>query len=116
MKPEHPLIAALLVAFVAAPVYAVATRHKKPMAGFQALDSNKDGYLSLKEFKAKGKDDLAFKAADINGDGRIDPGEYDQYMKAKTNEPAGPDSGMGGGMSGQPMPAEPATSKPPTGY
>ncbi|HEX7970981.1 MAG TPA: EF-hand domain-containing protein [Thiobacillus sp.] len=116
MKPEYPLIAALLVAFVAIPSYAVAARHKKPMASFQALDTNKDGYLSMKEFKAKGQDDLAFKAADINGDGRIDPGEYDQYTKSKkSTEPSG-ESGMGGGMSGQPMPAEPPTSKPPTGY
>ena len=116
MKPEHLLIAALLVAFVAIPTHAVAARHKKPMASFQALDTDKDGYLSMKEFRAKGKDDLAFKAADINGDGRIDPGEYDQYMKSKKSTEPGAGSAMDGGMSGQPMPAEPATSKPPTGY
>lgn len=50
---------------------------------FKKLDKNRDGYLSMEEFKATGKDNLAFKAADTDGDGRIDPDEYINYIQAK---------------------------------
>lgn len=53
---------------------------------FKTLDKNKDGYLSMEEFKAAGMDDLAFNAADMNGDGRIDPDEYAKYSKAKATD------------------------------
>ena len=52
-------------------------------ADFKTIDGNDDGFLSMEEFKAKGKDDLAFRAADIDGDARVDPVEYDKYLKAK---------------------------------
>jgi len=63
---------------------------------FKDHDSNKDGYLSLEEFKAKGKDDLAFKAADIDGDERLDRSEFDKYLIRKANDqskPARPPAG-----------------------
>jgi len=52
-------------------------------ADFKTIDGNNDGFLSMEEFKAKGKDDLAFRAADIDGDARVDPAEYEKYLKAK---------------------------------
>ena len=67
---------------------------------FEDCDTDKDGFLSLEEFKAKGKDDLSFKAADINGDQRIDPDEYEKYKAMKATDQ--PRSGMDkDGQSGQ---------------
>lgn len=69
---------------------------------FKTLDTDKDGYLSMKEFTAKGLDDLAFRAADIDNDGRVDPGEYANYSQLKANDPLKSDSG-----SVAPKPAPP---------
>jgi len=99
-------LAALLLGVAVLPAYAVDSKGM-PEAGksFKDCDTNKDGYLSLSEFKAKGKDDLAFKAADINGDERLDPDEYDKYLARKASDQPKPEA------SGQPKPAQ-----PPTGY
>lgn len=91
-------LAALLMGVAMLPAYAAGDR--KAMS-FKDCDSNKDGYLSLEEFKAKGKDDLAFKAADIDGDARIDPSEYDKYLAKKASDQPKP------GSSVQPQPAQP---------
>lgn len=72
---------------------------------FKDFDGNKDGYLSLEEFEAKGKDDLAFKAADLDGDGRLDAEEFDKYLARKASDPARSDAGA----SGQPKPPQPRT-------
>jgi hypothetical protein len=61
---------------------------------FKTLDTNKDGYLSMQEFTAKGSDDLAFRAADINGDGQVDPGEYAKYSQLKATDPLKSGSGV----------------------
>lgn len=50
---------------------------------FTKLDLNRDSYVSLEEFQAFNKDDLAFKAADINDDGRIDLNEFIRNSEAK---------------------------------
>jgi hypothetical protein len=55
----------------------------------------------------KGKDDLAFKAADINGDEQVDPEEFDKYLTKKATDQPKSESGAGG----QPKPAQ-----PPSGY
>lgn len=60
---------------------------------FKDVDANQDGHLSLDEFKAKGKDDLAFKAADINGDQQVDPSEFDKYRAKKATDQPKPPSG-----------------------
>jgi len=53
---------------------------------FKDHDTNKDGHISLEEFKNNGKDDLAFRAADINGDEQVDPDEFDKYLTRKAND------------------------------
>ena len=75
-------VAALLLGVAMLPAYAV--DHKD--MSFMDYDSNKDGYLSLEEFKNKGKDDLTFRAADINGDEQVDPEEFDKYLIRKATD------------------------------
>ena len=66
MKPEatpsKTRFAALLLALAMLPAYAGSGM------SFKDHDANKDGTLSLDEFKARDKDDLAFKAADLECD------------------------------------------------
>jgi hypothetical protein len=69
---------------------------------FKDLDANKDGYLSQEEFKAKGKDDLAFKAADLNGDERLEPSEFDKYKARKAGDQPKSEPG-----ATKPKPAQP---------
>lgn len=100
-------LAALLLGVVMLPPYAAADSKMS----FKDLDANKDGYLSQEEFKAKGKDDLAFKAADLDGDGRVDPGEFDKYKakKAADKKPTEqPMSEPGAMQPMQPKPAQPS--------
>lgn len=86
------LIPALLVCLSALPAHSADRKtdvksNKATMDAvsqrFMSYDKDKDGFLSLAEFKAQGLDELAFKAADINGDGRIDPAEFVAYVKAE---------------------------------
>ena len=101
-------LAALLLGVAMLPAYAW-DRKGMPESGmsFKDYDANKNGYLSLDEFKGKGKDDLAFKAADINGDEQVDPSEFDKYLIKKATDQPKSESGA----SGQPKPAQ-----PPSGY
>jgi Ca2+-binding EF-hand superfamily protein len=83
-------IAALLLGVAMLP----ATAGDRRIKSFQDYDANRDGYLSLKEFEATGKDNLAFKAADIDGDERLDRKEFDQYLdKIKAGDRPAPPSG-----------------------
>lgn len=91
-------LAALLLGVAMLPAYAAGGMSAGK--SFKDLDADKDGYLSVDEFKAKGKDELAFKAADIDGDQRVDPGEFDKYRTRKATDPkSGPEAG------GQPKPS-----------
>lgn len=107
-KASAPLGILLLGAVVLVPAYAAAdmTKADKSKATsemrFKDCDTDKDGFLSLEEFKAKGKDDLSFKAADINGDERIDPDEYEKYkaMKATDQPRSGRDEDGQSGATG----------------
>ena len=83
--------AALLLGVAMLPAYAVdQTGMAESGPSFKDHDGNKDGYLSLEEFKAKGKDDLAFKAADIDGDERLDRSEFDKYRARKATDQSKP--------------------------
>jgi hypothetical protein len=90
-------LAALLLGAAMSSAYAVDPKEMTESGpSFKDHDSNKDGYLSLDEFKAKGKDDLAFKAADVDGDERLDRSEFDRYLVRKANDqskPARPPAG-----------------------
>jgi Ca2+-binding EF-hand superfamily protein len=101
-------LAALLLGIAMLPANA-GDRKGMPESGmsFKDHDTNKDGYLTLEEFKNKGKDNLAFKAADINGDEQVDPEEFDKYLIRKATDH--PESEPG--AAGQPKPAQ-----PPSGY
>ncbi len=100
-------LAAMLLGVAVLPAHAASPKDVlRSGPSFNDYDSNKDGYLSLDEFNARGKDDLAFKAADINGDQRLDRSEFDKYLARQANDQPKP----GSGASGEPKPA------PPTGY
>lgn len=84
-------LAALLLGIAMSSAYAVDKMGMSESGqSFKDHDGNKDGYLSLEEFKAKGKDDLAFKAADIDGDERLDRSEFDKYLIRKANDQSKP--------------------------
>ena len=69
---------------------------------FKDHDADKNGYLTLKEFQIKGKDDLAFRAADVDGDERVDPDEIDKYLAKKAADQPKSEAGD----AGQPKPAK----------
>lgn len=95
-------LAALLLGVAILPAYAAGDR--KAMS-FKDFDANKNGYLSVDEFKAKGKDNLAFKAADIDGDEQVDPSEFDKYLARKASDQ--PKAEPGATM--QPKPDQPSS-------
>lgn len=78
-------LAALLLGVVLLPAYGKGL--SKSDLSFRGFDINKDGFLSLSEFEAKGKDELSFNAADLNGDKRVDPNEFGRYLARKANDP-----------------------------
>jgi hypothetical protein len=84
-------LAALLLGAVMLPAYA-----SELGVPFKDVDADKNSYLSLDEFKDKGMDDLAFRAADLNGDGQVDPDEYDKYLTLKAGDQPTPESRSGG--------------------
>ena len=92
------LIVVALLGQALLPAYAAENAPPAPAASatslsFKSLDTDKNGYLAIKEFTAKGLDDLAFRAADIDNDGRVDPDEYAKYSELKANDPLKSGSG-----------------------
>ena len=92
MKPgkrNTRMLVALLLGVATLPVHAADGAAPDAAMSFKDYDANHDGFLSLDEFKAKGKDSLAFNAADSNGDGRLDRGEFDRYLARKARDQHG---------------------------
>jgi len=61
------------------------------MRDFNRADQDRDGYLSSKEGRdyigtSLSLDDLAFRAADSNSDGRLSPEEFASHAEAKRAE------------------------------
>jgi Ca2+-binding EF-hand superfamily protein len=95
-------LAALLLGVATAP--ALAGEHagtQESGMSFKDHDADRNGYLTLKEFQARGRDDLAFRAADVDGDERVDPDEFDKYLAKKAADQPKPEPGD----AGQPKPA-----------
>jgi hypothetical protein len=118
-NPNPTLIVAVLLGLALQPAYAAegdspTTGTSMTSVDFKTLDTNKDGYLSMQEFTAKGSDDLAFRAADINGDGQVDPGEYDKHRQLKAVDPL--KSGAGTATPSKAGTAAPKPTRSPYGY
>ena len=108
------------VAVALLPVFALAADDSKKAAkpttimsqsdSFQALDKNKDGYLSQDELKGQ---NIPFSTLDKDGDGKISAQEWADHQKGAAG-PAGPAGAPGapGGMS-TPSDATPATPASP---
>jgi hypothetical protein len=91
---------------------------------FQALDKNKDGYLSQDELK--GHSNMpSFSTLDKDGDGKISAQEWSDHQKGAAGAagPAGTPGAAGSSMAppsssspstGTPSPASPSTSSPST--
>jgi len=79
----NKLLAAAVVALI--PLAGIAAEGSKtrpdvptgPSAGFDTLDANKDGRISMPEASADPKLVESFSTADKNGDGYLDNAEFD---------------------------------------
>lgn len=87
-------IAAIAVMLSSAAVYAHApgSGGERQKRGFETLDANRDGAVSLEEFKAAkrakqaakaDKVDTMFKRIDKNADGKVDKAEFDAWRAAR---------------------------------
>lgn len=88
-KPSALMTLLLAGASLAAtPILAASEAKEMPKQDFAKYDTDKDGYVSVQEFKAQKKSEEAFKEADTNQDGRLNEDEFvkarsiDQRMKA----------------------------------
>jgi hypothetical protein len=96
LSKTHARLAALLLGVAMLPAYGGGRTPAADSApAFGDFDTNKDNYLSLDEFKAQGKDELAFKAADINGDQQVDREEFARYQAKKASDQTKSDSDAG---------------------
>lgn len=87
-KPmQKRLLIAATAAFLSLPLAITAAEEKKKGGGFGALDTNKDGQLTLAEFTAgqKNKDgaEARFKALDTDKNGTVSAQEFSAGQKKK---------------------------------
>jgi hypothetical protein len=96
-----------LTAYAANPI-GVGQTEPKEIPSFKDLDTDKNGFLLLEEFEAKGMDNLTLKAADIDGDGSVKPDEYARYLKALAADQAqtGTSKHSPTGSAPEPKPAD----------
>ena len=108
------------VAFALVPAFALAADDAKKAAkpttimsqsdSFQALDKNKDGYLSQDELKGQ---NIPFSTLDKDGDGKISAQDWADHQKGAAG-PAGPTGAPGApGGTSTPSGASPATPASP---
>lgn len=108
MKIALPCIC-LMVACGVGPATAQGTRPELKPVAFSALDSNKDGKLSLQEARADPDLELAFDKLDLNHDGFLTPMEFQAWpraLKAKNPAARDPTTVPGGSAGAQHMPAQ----------
>jgi hypothetical protein len=74
----------LAVLFLGASLGVLADKFGEPH--FERCDTNRDGHISVQEFRALKKDGQAFDEADSNKNGRLDRNEYNRA--ASSREPA----------------------------
>lgn len=78
-------------------------------AGFDTLDTNRDGRISRAE--AASESTLDWTTADANGDGYLDKMEFKKAMKSKPGDSTSPPAPQ---PQSEPMPGEPAPGEPST--
>lgn len=91
MKSIHPRFLTLAALLSAASVSALAQSVPEPVPGgsapaasapsFISFDSNSDGKISLKEFKAQGGNEQAFTGIDANQDKNLSKDEFSNLGK-----------------------------------
>jgi hypothetical protein len=116
------LIAGAIVALIPLAGTALANEGSmdKAGAGFDTLDTNRDGRISKAEAAADAT--IVWSTADANGDGYLDKSEFKKAVKAKTGDPTATpqpqpqSSPMPDDASSQPSepvpPGEPSTTPP----
>lgn len=83
----------------------------KAGAGFDTLDTNRDGRISRAEAAADAN--LDWTTADSNGDGYLDKSEFKKAMKSKPAESTPqPQSNPMPSEESEPAPGEPSTTPP----
>jgi Ca2+-binding EF-hand superfamily protein len=83
----------------------------KAGAGFDTLDTNRDGRISRAEAAVDAT--LDWTTADSNGDGYLDKTEFKKAMKSKAGEPTPqPQSSPMPSEESEPAPGEPSTTPP----
>lgn len=86
---KRTLVAAVIAALISLPLVINAADEKKKGGGFAAMDSDKDGKVSKKEFVAMQKDatkgEARFNQLDTNKDGFLSQEEFAAGQKKKKN-------------------------------
>ncbi len=80
------------------------------LAWFQTLDTDRDGHVSLSEWRAAGRSAADFQRMDADGDGRLTPREV-QAFAAQSGPPAGPGATRPASASGAPQSPKGTTSR-----